>query len=54
MKKEAQKRIYSLNGSSINEMEDWLLDIIDLWNKRLDKLDRYVLKIKKERARDKK
>ncbi|TGN03966.1 ArsR/SmtB family transcription factor [Leptospira dzoumogneensis] len=54
MKKEAQKRIYSLNGPSINEMEDWLLDIIDLWNKRLDKLDRYVLKIKKERTRDKK
>ncbi|EMJ97412.1 metalloregulator ArsR/SmtB family transcription factor [Leptospira sp. WS58.C1] len=54
MKKEAQKRIYSLNGSSVSEMEDWILEIIDLWKKRLDKLDRYVLKLKKERTRDKK
>lgn len=54
MKKEAQKRIYSLNGSSVSEMEDWILEIIDLWRKRLDKLDRYVLKLKKERTRDKK
>lgn len=44
MKKEAQKRIYSLNNSGMNEMENWLLDIKNLWNKRLDNLDKYVLK----------
>ncbi|EKP13451.1 toxin-antitoxin system, antitoxin component, ArsR family [Leptospira borgpetersenii serovar Hardjo-bovis str. Sponselee] len=54
MKKEAQKRIYSLNNSGMNEMENWLLDIKNLWNKRLDNLDKYVLKIKKEKFRDKK
>ncbi|MBM9498955.1 winged helix-turn-helix transcriptional regulator [Leptospira sp. 201903071] len=54
MKKEAQKRIYRLNDSGIDEMEDWLRDIRDLWAKRLDKLEKYVLKIKKEKSRDKK
>ncbi|WP_109021340.1 ArsR/SmtB family transcription factor [Leptospira kobayashii] len=54
MKKEAQKRIYSLDDSGIGEMEDWLLDIRNLWNKRLDNLEKYLLKIKKEKLRDKK
>ncbi|EMM71799.1 MULTISPECIES: helix-turn-helix transcriptional regulator [Leptospira] len=54
MKKEAQKRIYSLNDSGMNEIENWLLDIKNLWNKRLDNLDKYVLKIKKEKSHDKK
>ncbi|UZN06878.1 metalloregulator ArsR/SmtB family transcription factor [Leptospira santarosai] len=54
MKKEAQKRIYSLNNSGMNEMENWLLDIKNLWNKRLDNLDKYLLKIKKEKSRVKK
>ncbi|EMY77139.1 transcriptional regulator, ArsR family [Leptospira weilii serovar Ranarum str. ICFT] len=54
MKKEAQKRIYSINNSGINEMEDWLLNIKNLWNKRLDNLEKYILKIKKEKSRGKK
>ncbi|WP_039948842.1 ArsR/SmtB family transcription factor [Leptospira fainei] len=54
VKKEAQKRIYRLNNSGIDEMEDWLSEIRNLWNKRLDRLDKYVLKIKKEKHRDKK
>ncbi|EPG67535.1 toxin-antitoxin system, antitoxin component, ArsR family [Leptospira wolffii serovar Khorat str. Khorat-H2] len=54
MKKDAQMRIYSLDASGIGELEDWLTDIVNLWNKRLDKLERYLLKIKKERARDRK
>ncbi|TGN01215.1 ArsR/SmtB family transcription factor [Leptospira yasudae] len=54
MKKDAQKRIYSLNDSGIDEVGEWLLDIKNLWNKRLDKLDRYISKIKKERSHDKK
>lgn len=53
-KKEAQKRIYRLNNSGIDEMEDWLLEIKNLWNKRLDRLDKYVLKIKKEKSLDRK
>jgi DNA-binding transcriptional ArsR family regulator len=54
MKKDAQKRIYSLNDSGIVEMENWFLEIKTLWEKRLDKLDKYLLKLKKEKSRDKK
>lgn len=54
MKKDAQKRIYSLNQSGMKEMEDWMIEIKNLWIKRLDKLDRYVLKLKMERTNDKK
>lgn len=54
MEKEAQMRIYSLNESGMLEVEDWLEDIRNLWSKRLDRLDQYVQKIKKERSRDQK
>ncbi|MBM9545628.1 winged helix-turn-helix transcriptional regulator [Leptospira sp. 201903074] len=54
MKKDAQKRIYSLNQSGMKEMEDWMIEIRNLWTKRLDKLDRYVMKLKMERSHDKK
>jgi DNA-binding transcriptional ArsR family regulator len=54
MNKDAQKRLYSINGSGIDEMEKWLLDIKGLWNKRLDRLDRYLSKMKGERSHVKK
>ncbi|WP_039927069.1 ArsR/SmtB family transcription factor [Leptospira vanthielii] len=54
VKKDAQKRIYSLNQQGMQEMEAWITDIKNLWTKRLDKLDRYVLKLKMERSHDKK
>jgi len=54
MEKDAQKRIYSLNESGINEMENWLSETRNLWNKRLDNLDKYLIKLKKEKANDKK
>lgn len=54
MKKEAQKRIYSLDQTGMKELEDWMIEIKNLWIKRLDKLDRYVLKLKMERTNDKK
>ncbi|MGE8719864.1 ArsR/SmtB family transcription factor [Leptospira terpstrae] len=54
MKKEAQKRIYSLDQTGMKELEDWMIEIRNLWIKRLDKLDRYVLKLKMERTNDKK
>ncbi len=54
MKKDAQKHIYSLNSMGIDELEDWVIDIKNLWNKRLDNLEKYLLKIKKEKSRDKK
>ncbi|EMY61620.1 ArsR/SmtB family transcription factor [Leptospira terpstrae] len=54
MKKEAQKRIYSLDQTGMKELEDWMIEIRSLWIKRLDKLDRYVLKLKMERTNVKK
>ncbi|WII70857.1 metalloregulator ArsR/SmtB family transcription factor [Bdellovibrio sp. 22V] len=54
MKKEAQKRIYSLHESGLSEVEDWLLEIRNLWNERLDNLEKYLLKMKKDKAREKK
>ncbi|WP_413613383.1 ArsR/SmtB family transcription factor [Bdellovibrio sp. HCB-110] len=54
MKKDAQKRIYSLNDSGLHEVEDWLLDIRNLWNQRLDNLEKYLLKMKREKSREKK
>jgi DNA-binding transcriptional ArsR family regulator len=54
MKKDAQKRIYTLNDSGTDEVEKWLLDIKNIWNKRLDRLDRHLLKMKSERSHDKK
>lgn len=54
MKKDAQRRIYSIGDTGINEVEKWLLDITKLWNRRLDKLDIYLTKIKAERSDAKK
>lgn len=54
MKKDAQKRIYSLSDSGIDEVEDWILEIKNLWNKRLDRLEKYLLKMKEDKARGKK
>ena len=54
MKKDAQKRIYTLNDSGMDEMEKWLSDIRNLWNRRLDRLDNYLLKMKSERSHAKK
>ncbi len=49
MTKQAQKRLYRINDSGIDEIGDWLLDIKKLWNKRLDALDKYLLELKEER-----
>ncbi|TGN19163.1 ArsR/SmtB family transcription factor [Leptospira idonii] len=54
MRKDAQRRIYSLNDSGMDEMENWLLDVKNLWNQRLDRLEKYALRVKKERSHDRK
>lgn len=54
MTKDAQRRIYSLNEGGMQEMEDWLLEIHTLWKKRLDRLDAYLQKMKKEKSNGKK
>ncbi|MCB1177108.1 MAG: winged helix-turn-helix transcriptional regulator [Leptospiraceae bacterium] len=42
MKKEAQKRMYSIDESGLSEIENWLLDIRKIWNKRLGSLNEYL------------
>lgn len=54
MKKDAQKRIYCLNDSGMKELEEWLSDIKLLWSKRLDRMEKFLLKMKQEKAREKK
>lgn len=54
MRKNAQKRIYSFNETGTQEMEQWLIDTKNMWNNRLDKMEKYLLKLKKERANDEK
>ena len=46
MKKQAQKRLYSIEESGINEIGEWLTDLKKLWNSRFDALDEYLLEMK--------
>ena len=48
MKKHAQKRLYSINESGLDEMGDWLKDIKKIWNERLDRLDEYLIQLKEK------
>lgn len=50
MKKQAQQRLYSVDETSLNEIESWVLDVRNIWNRRLNKLDTYLAKLKKERG----
>jgi DNA-binding transcriptional ArsR family regulator len=45
--RQAQKRIYSLNPQPLLELRDWLLDLTNQWEQRLNKLDSML---KKERT----
>ena len=53
VRKLAQQRLYSLNTNKITEITDWLTKIKIDWEKRLDRLDDYLLKnFKKENNTD--
>lgn len=39
---DAQRRIYRLNGDSLNELESWLGKVRDYWTPRLDKLEQLL------------
>lgn len=49
MKKDAQRRLYSLNPSGMDEVSGWVLDVIEVWHRRMDRLDAHLAKMKKER-----
>ncbi len=54
LKKSAQKRFYSIDESGLKEIESWIIDVRTQWNKRLDSLEKYLSKLKKEKNHEKK
>ena len=42
VKKQAQKRLYSINQSGFNEISGWILETKKLWNRQFDELDKYL------------
>ena len=50
---QAQKRIYSLNPVPLAELRDWLFDLTNQWEQRLDKLDSMLSNEKKNSNSDK-
>ena len=51
VERRAQQRIYSLNTEGFDTMESFLSEIKKLWEGRLDRLDRYLVKLLKERKK---
>ncbi len=49
MEKRAQQRIYTINPEAMLEIEEWVRQIILLWNQRYDALDR-LLAAEKEKT----
>jgi DNA-binding transcriptional ArsR family regulator len=39
---EAQRRVYSLNPAGLDEVDKWVSQCREVWNSRLDALDRYL------------
>lgn len=53
-KKEAQMRLYSIDQSGLDEMDEWISEVRNLWTKRFNSLGNYLEKLKKERGIGKK
>jgi DNA-binding transcriptional ArsR family regulator len=42
MEKRAQRRLYTFNPQSTNQIEVWAADMAKLWNRRLDRIDKML------------
>jgi DNA-binding transcriptional ArsR family regulator len=40
MEKSAQRRLYTFNPQSMNQIQGWAADMAKMWNRRLDRLDK--------------
>lgn len=40
VEKRAQQRLYSFNPRSVNQVQEWVTGMSNLWNRRLDRLDK--------------
>ena len=47
VKRQAQKRVYSINQQGINAISSWILDVKKLGNKRFNELDTYLQNLSK-------
>lgn len=47
-RKEGRVRTYSLDAKRLRAAEDWLARQRDLWERRLDRLDAYMLELKQK------
>ena len=50
VKKQAQKRLYEINTSKVQELEEWANRTRRLWNKRFDRLEKLLEKDRAEKA----
>jgi DNA-binding transcriptional ArsR family regulator len=42
MEKRAQRRLYSFNPQSTTQIQAWAADMVRLWGRRLDRLDKIL------------
>jgi DNA-binding transcriptional ArsR family regulator len=40
MEKKAQRRLYTFNPRSMNQIQAWAAEVAKTWNRRLDRLDK--------------
>ncbi len=52
MRKDAQRRIYSLNEAGISEIETWVAEVKAIWHERFDALDDYLQKLQGKEKRN--
>ncbi len=48
---DAQRRVYSLNPAGLDEVEKWVAQCREMWNRRLDALDEYLKQMVAEEAK---
>ena len=51
LQKDAQRHIYSLNPGGMNELEDWVKEMTEVWRRRFDRLDEVLLAEKRKRPK---
>jgi DNA-binding transcriptional ArsR family regulator len=53
VEKRSRQRIYQINPSAMNELEEWAKQTTEMWNQRLSRLDK-VLEAEKRKIADNK
>jgi DNA-binding transcriptional ArsR family regulator len=51
MEKSAQKHLYSINASSLNEIETWVHKMKRMWEEKFSRLDIVLEELKKKKRR---